>query len=98
MEKEAASLSEEARILLVEAAQDKNGTILKLATLGGRYIQSRGKTFGDPSDRRSSAKWEYALEQLVSAGLVLARGHKDQFFELSEPGYRMAEYLEGREK
>jgi len=98
MEEEAASLSEEARILLVEAAQDKNGMILKLATLGGRYIQSRGKTFGDPSDRRSSAKWEYALEQLVSAGFVLARGHKDQVFELSEPGYRMAEYLEGREK
>ncbi|WP_291321469.1 DUF4062 domain-containing protein [Desulfonatronospira sp.] len=98
MQQEASLLSEEARILLVEASQDKNGTILKLATFGGRYIQSRGKTFGDPSDRRSSAKWEYALEQLLSAGFVLARGHKDQVFELSEPGYRMAEYLESREK
>ncbi|NCC62015.1 MAG: hypothetical protein EOM12_13990 [Verrucomicrobiae bacterium] len=98
MQEEAASLSEEARILLVEASHDKSGAILKLATLGGRYIQSRGKTFGDPSDRRSSAKWEYALEQLVTAGFVLARGHKDQVFKLSHPGYRMAEYLDGQNK
>jgi hypothetical protein len=94
----ASSLNEEARILLIEASHDKHGTILKLATLGGRYIQARGKTFGDPSDRRSSAKWEHALEQLVSAGYALARGHKDQIFELSEPGYRMAEYLETSER
>lgn len=93
---QAASLTEEARTLLIEASQDKNGTILKVATFGGRHIQVRGKTFGDPTDRRSSAKWEYALDQLVTAGLVLARGVKDQVFELSEPGYRLAEYLEFR--
>lgn len=93
---QAASLTEEARTLLVEASQDRHGTILKVATFGGRHIQARGKTFGDPSDRRSSAKWEHALDQLVAAGLVLPRGVKDQVFELSEPGYRLADYLEGR--
>lgn len=93
----AASLSEEGRTLLLEASADHGGTILKLATLGGRFIQTNGKTLGDPSDRRSSARWEHALEQLVSAGLVHARGHKDQVFEMAEPGYQLAEFLRQRE-
>lgn len=90
------SLSEEGRTLLLEASEDSSGTILKLATLGGRFIQTNGKTFGDSGDRRSSARWEFALDQLVSAGLVLARGHKDQVFEMSEPGYQLAEFLKQR--
>ena len=89
----AATLSEEAKVLLLEAAEDKGGTILKLATLGGRFIQTNGKMLGDPGDRRSSARWEHALDQLVSAGLVLARGIKDQVFEMAEPGYQLAEFL-----
>lgn len=89
----AAALSEEAKVLLSEAAEDKAGTILKLATLGGRFIQTNGKALGDPGDRRSSARWEHALDQLVSAGLVLARGIKGQVFAMAEPGYQLAEFL-----
>ncbi len=93
MKELAESLSEEARILLLESSEDDGGSILKLATLGGRFIQTRGKTLNDPADRRSSARWEHGLDQLVSSGLVLARGHKGEFFELSEPGYQLAEFL-----
>lgn len=89
----AKSLTEEARTLLSEAASDRGGTILKLATLGGNFLQTNGKTFGERGDRRASARWEYALDQLRTAGLVLERGHKGQVFELSEPGYQLADYL-----
>jgi hypothetical protein len=87
------SLTEEARILLVEASEDKNGIISKLATLGGRFIQTNGKTLGDPSDRRSSARWEYALDQLVATELVVERGTKGQVFEMTAPGYDLVDYL-----
>lgn len=89
----ALSLTEEARVLLLEATSEKGGVILKLATLGGRFIQTNGKAFGERGDRRSSAKWEHALDQLITAGLVIPRGHKDQVFEVSETGFQFADYL-----
>lgn len=92
----ASALTEEARVLLREASADRGGTILKIGTLDGRFLQTNGKTFGgERGDRRESARWEYALDQLIGADLVLRRGHKDQVFELSEPGYRLAELLTG---
>lgn len=92
----ATSLTEEAKTLLIAASQDKTGTILKISTFGGKSIQVLGRSLGDPTDRRSSAKWEHALEQLVASGLVLRRGVKDQVFELSEIGYQIAEFLESK--
>lgn len=89
----ASSLSDEGRTLLLEASEGREGEILKLATLEGLLIQANGKTFGDSGDRRSSARWEFALDQLVNAGLALSRGAKGQVFELSEPGYQLADFL-----
>lgn len=88
-----AHLSEEAKQLLLEATTDKSGVILKLATFGGRFIQTNGKKFGDVSDRRSMARWEYALDQLVSEDLVVDRSHKGEVFEVTEQGYQFAERI-----
>jgi hypothetical protein len=89
-------LSEEARQLLVEAAADKHGTILKTRTFGGQSIQTNGRIFGDPGDHRSEARWEYALDQLVSLELAIERGYKGEVFEVTEPGYQLAERIRGR--
>lgn len=86
-------LSDEARQLLLEATDDKHGTILKAVTFGGQFIQTNGKTFGDPSDRRSMARWEYALDQLASLDLLTDRSQKGEVFEATEPGYRLAERI-----
>ncbi|MBN1458218.1 MAG: hypothetical protein JXA57_01695 [Armatimonadetes bacterium] len=86
-------LSDEARQLLLEATDDKHGIILKAITFGGQFIQTNGKTFGDPSDRRSMARWEYALDQLASLDLVNDRSQKGEVFEATEPGYRLAERI-----
>jgi hypothetical protein len=88
-----ASLSQEAEELLLEATLGRSGNIMKLAFLGGRAIQSNGKTFGDSGDRRSMARWEYALDQLVAKGLVVPRGDKGQLFEVTQPGYEMADAI-----
>jgi len=85
-------LSEAARTLLKAAASQEDGTILKLAYISGRAIQAGGQTFG--GDRgREAAKWENALGELVEEDLVVARGYKDQVFELTHKGWAAADAL-----
>lgn len=88
----ALSLSEEARTLLKAAAERENGTILKIAYLGGRVIQAGGQKFGGER-AREAAKWENALGELEENGLVIARGHKGEVFELTHTGWQVADAL-----
>lgn len=90
--KPGSDLSAEAKVLLKEAAQANGGTILKIAVIGGRFIQTNGKTFGGERGRES-AKWEYALDQLVEANYVVARGYKGEVFEVTHSGYELADKL-----
>lgn len=85
-------LTEEARQLLKEAAKGR-GFILKHVTLDGRFIKTENKTFGGGDDHRDSMRWEYALDQLISAGLVVGRENKGVLFEVTEPGYQLADFL-----
>jgi hypothetical protein len=87
------SLSEEATQLLLEAAADRSGTIMKLAYLGGQHIQANGKAFGDPRDRRSQARWEHALEQLENERLISATSHKREVFKITQLGYEVADKI-----
>ena len=87
------NLSQEAIVLLVEAAADKSGHLMSVRYLGGHTIQANGKKFGDPKDRRSMARWEHAIEQLVTNGLLVARGDKNEVFETTNAGYQLAESL-----
>jgi hypothetical protein len=87
--------SEEAKKLLIEASKDKNGTILSLRHLGGQSIQTNSINFADSGDRRSVARWEAALEQLLNHDLIKARGHKNEIFELTKKGYDTADNLQG---
>jgi hypothetical protein len=54
------TLSSEARQLLIEGAQDRNGQILVFQHTGGIAIQSNGKSFV-ANDPKSRAIWEAAL-------------------------------------
>lgn len=83
-------LSEEAKTLLLAAAEKNDGIILKLVYIGGRSIQAGGQSFGG-EDRRESARWENALNELMANGLVVARGYKDQMFELTHEGWRVVD-------
>ena len=86
------SLSADAAALLAAAAEEKDGTILKLVYLSGKHIQAGSKRFGDGSNREY-AKWEGVLENLISEGLVVGRGYKDQVFELTHAGWQVADAL-----
>lgn len=88
-------LSKEAIALLDAASRDKSGMIMSVRYIGGHSIQASGMKFGDSADRRSMSLWEHALEQLIEHGLVIARGHKGEVFEVTKSGYDLAEKLRG---
>lgn len=86
-------MSAEARVLLKEASLDDHGSILHVRYLGGTNIQVNGKNVIPSGERREVAKWEQALGELVALGLVVERGHKGEFFELTNRGYQTAEMI-----
>lgn len=90
-----ASLSDDARELLVEGAADKNGTIMRLQTMGGLRMHANRKQFGEPGNARSEAKWESALEQLRKEQLLQDVGHKGELFRVTDRGYRVADRIRG---
>jgi hypothetical protein len=87
------TLSAEARILLKEASHDHGGAIIHARYIGGTSIQTNGKNLIPSDERREVAKWEQALEELMAKGLVVARGHKGEMFEITNLGYQVADMI-----
>lgn len=87
------TLSNEAKILLKEASQDKGGTIIHARFIGGTAIQTNGKNLIPSEDRREVAKWEAAIEELRSYDLLVDRGHKGEVFEITNLGYQIADMI-----
>lgn len=85
-------LSEQAKVLLKTASKDQNGIILKIAVIGGKFIQVGGQTFGGQSGRES-ARWEHALKELCDYDLAVAKGHKGEVFELTHKGWQVADSI-----
>jgi hypothetical protein len=85
-------LSQEALILLKTASSRNDGSILKIAVIGGKFVQAGGQTFGGEGGREN-AKWEHALNELLNEGLVVARGFKGEVFELTHEGWAFADML-----
>lgn len=86
-------ISTEGRSLLKEASLDNHGSILYLRHIGGTDIQTNGKNVISSGKRREVAKWEQALDELVALDLVVERGQKGEFFELTNLGYQIAEMI-----
>jgi len=87
------SLTLEARTLLKEVSQDRHGRLVHVRFLGGSVMQSNGKSFCENADRREVAKWEAALSQLQEENLIIARGQKGEFFEITAKGYTVADTI-----
>lgn len=80
-----------ARELLSEAVRDPNGTIMRVRYLGGMQLSANGRNFTEDASARNVARWEGALGDLESAGLVVARGTKREIFAVTDRGYAVAE-------
>lgn len=86
-------LSLEARALLRAASRDEHGSILYLKVMGGPVIQVAGKRINEPRDAREQAKWDSALSELESLGLIRANSYKREIFKLTAAGYELADQL-----
>ena len=80
--------------MLKEASLDPHGNILHIRHLGGTDIQTNGKKINSSYERRETAKWESALEELTYKNLLVERGHKGEVFEVSNLGYQIADMIE----
>lgn len=87
-------LTNEAEALLIEAAGDPRGIIMKLSFMGGFHIQTNGKQFVEQNNPRSRAAWEGALSDLEIAGLVEPRGSEGNVFGVRREGYEVAATLQ----
>lgn len=79
--------------LLLAAASDPNGDIIKLSFLGGSSIQSNGRNFIESNSARETAKWEAALKTLLVEKLIEAVGNKGTIFRVTHYGYQIADLL-----
>ena len=90
---EALQLSEEARELLVEAAADRGAVILVSRTFGGTVVQANGRRFAERGNRRSAARWEQAIRDLLSHELIWDPSGKGEILELTQQGFQIADGL-----
>ena len=90
-------VSEDAKELLVEAAKDvgwDRGVITKTSTMGGTFIQTHGRSWGEPEDRRSIARWEGAIRELIRLGYLEDPSGKDSYFQVTHLGFQLADTIE----
>ena len=84
----------EPAFLLVYAAAG-NGQIIRMQILGTPpQISADGKQFMADNSQRESARWQEALDMLISWGWIKKVGYKGQIFELTGTGYKKADWLQ----
>ena len=84
-------ITDDARELLSEAVQDKNGVIMRLDTMSGSHVQTNGRDFILSGDARTVARWRRAVEELERLGLIEDRVGKREVFFVTHRGYEAAE-------
>jgi hypothetical protein len=87
------ALTDEQQQLLLEAASDKQGTILMARTMHGLILQTNDKQLAEGQNARSEAKWQSAVRELLQQGLIESRGNKGEVFRVTAEGYRVADEL-----
>jgi hypothetical protein len=91
-ERQRDELSAEARELLLNAALDSSGKILRSETKDGVEIVTNGKNFVPEGNARASARWTAALNELWPKGLLHVVRF-DELFKISDEGYQMADLI-----
>jgi hypothetical protein len=91
------SLYDEAKQLLMEAAEAQNGLVLRIdsSRSNERVYQTHGKAFGRGADARSAARWAHAFDQLIDEGLLSPKGPSGKVFNVTASGYDLADLLRG---
>jgi hypothetical protein len=86
-------LGELAKTLLLEAADDRNGVVMRVLHLGGLAVQTNGKQFCETGNARDEARCEAAISELADLELIEDRGYKGEIYNVTDEGYRVADLL-----
>lgn len=82
--------------LLLEAAADRQGQLLRLASpMQAFELKTNGRQWSAKDDPRYEADLEAALAALVAAGLLNDAGSPGELFQVTEKGYQTADALKG---
>jgi hypothetical protein len=87
------TLNAAAKELLIEAATDSDGTVLRIGSQSGLSISTNGRSFVEGDNARSQAKWEGAIRALADADLIRDRGYKGEVFGVTDRGFEVADRL-----
>lgn len=88
------SISKDAAVLLVYAANDKTGRIIMLKSLSGLSVYvGKWNFINTKGGAREEAKWNSVIDELVCHGLIEDSSYKHQFFVVTNNGYKMADEL-----
>lgn len=90
-----AALSDEAKVILCEAAAGDGRVSLSRLMRGTTSISANGKNLIPDRNERTIAVWQGGLEDLRRRGLVRDVGHKGQVFKVTREGYLMVDELGG---
>ena len=93
----ASELSADAKELLLAAVEEVHGYVLSTFDYGGRQVQVGGRSFAEPGDARSAARWEAALNELIDLSYLVPRGSKREMFQVSNTGYMCADRIKGHQ-
>ena len=87
-------LSEDAKELLLEAAQDPN-TLIRVRPIGNEtFIRTNGRHFVRRGDLRSAARWKAVMEEIKNLGLVECSGNaKGSNCKLTVKGFLLVDEL-----
>lgn len=88
-------ISPEAQLLLETACEDKDGQIIRAATMSGIQISVKNRNFINSQERREVAKWEQRLKELVDKGYVESQGKEGGLHVVTEQGYEFVEKTHG---
>lgn len=85
-------LSDEASKLLIAAANDETGQILKTSDITSEIIIQSGSTLmNENASQRENARWIAALDELVKVGFIAQKDAKGQVFLVTDAGYKFTE-------
>ena len=85
-------LSKEGAELLLAAASNDDGYIVKRELIGGTHISAGGTRYGD-NGPRDFAKWNEALQELRYKGLIDHVGYEESLFQLTHMGWTTSDSL-----
>ena len=84
-------LSYEAYTMLNAISGEEHTEIIRFVTMSGTTIQYGNGSIGDASGRREFAKWDAAIEELISLGMIKKTGKKDDIYTITNVGYKHLE-------